>query len=170
MGHHPSADLMYGYDLGGGHSSWKVREYDVDTYRLKLPWLTEDEDGEIDFGDCLDKALLRAHGVPEEVIDPWKHTWYDDDLRREQYAAQRRAWEEIGVGRACYGHENQENALIARGSQITADDDGPTVVGPGLFDSLLMERWDARLRWALHLLGMTPDQDGPQWLLCASYG
>ena len=68
-----------------------------------------------------------------------------------------------------HGNLDEPSFLLAAHVQH-ADWDGPTALDLAELERLRSEQgWAAHLQAALDSLGITPDQDGPQWLLLA-YG
>lgn len=155
MGRSLSAQLVYGYDLGGGEDEWKIRE--VDKYGgLELDWLDDDED---DFAGAAERRLLVAAGFTET----WETKADDDYFKREREAKAR-----LGVGFDWYGvSDYSENVLSAH----TVDVCGAQVVDLAALDTHPDKAtWDAALSTAVAALGITPTQERPGWILCSYYG
>lgn len=60
MGTSTDAKLMYGYDLGDPEGGMKVKEYDEDSYELKVPWAESLHDEDADASDVVDTVLTNA--------------------------------------------------------------------------------------------------------------
>lgn len=163
MGMSAEAHLAYGYDLGTGED-FKAAERD-EYGAPKLPWLPVDEDGACEhdeFGDEVEKQLFASIGFTEQW-EPSKDGYWD----RKKAAEQR-----VGVELTYSGHADYAGwVLIATGSERSVEWSEVMVVEAQELDTRpAQEDWNAKLADALTALGITPTQDGPQWLVFPSYG
>ncbi|WP_030777225.1 hypothetical protein [Streptomyces sp. NRRL S-920] len=143
--------LVYGYDLAGGDAEWKVRE--VGEYgELKLDWLDDEND---DFWTAAEKRLLAAAGFTETDYTA------DGYFKREREA---KGCTGVEIESYCSG-DYPMYLLAAKGSVTTAYRGDCEQV-----DFTVNPEWDAKLRAALEVLGMTPTQERAQWLLCSCWG
>lgn len=144
MGYSPKARLYYGYPLTDGEGEWHIREYDEDERTLKVDWFDEDEHS--------------IWGLPGLV---------EDHLTRRSDV-----FEEIGVSAETYGHHEYPAVLLA----VSESEIGVEWSEFALLDfdelgaKVRLGRWDGRLAHAIELLGITPKQDGPRWMMVADYG
>ena len=152
MGTSTDAILAYGYDLGDPESGWKVQE--ADEYGgLTVDWY--DEGG--DFMDAVEKRLLAAAGFTET---DWQVDGY--------FQRKREALAIFGVKAVSHCHHDYPMYILAAHS-MTAYRESPKTVG--LAELLaLQEDADARLARALEVLGLTPTQESPAWLLASDWG
>jgi hypothetical protein len=157
MGTITKAELSYGYRLFGDEQ-WLVREVhpeDSDDYGLNVDWLTADD--EDDFDGIANRRLLASVGFTE--------TDYQADGYYERlHAAEQR----LGVQLERTGYEAADLLLITR--QL-----GSYVGDVELVDPAVLAAEDAsdagdRLRAALAVLGLTPIQEQPRWLLTCYKG
>lgn len=153
MGVSTNAILLYGYNLGGCEGEWKVRE--TDEYgALVLDWYDWDhEDG---FIGQAENRLLAASGFTET---DWRADGYFDRRREAENA--------LGVEFGFYCSDNcpmyalaTHMTTVSRGNIEQIDPDA-MIRGP------VEHGWDAKLRNALTVLGLTPTQEQAAWLLCS---
>lgn len=158
MGTTIKAELSYGYRLQGGDGEWLVHEVhpeDSDDWGLNLDWLNdEDEDR---FDDAAKRRLLASVGFSE--------TDYNVD---GYFDRQRAAEAQLGVELERSGYEAEDLLLVTKqfGAYLgEAEEIDPVVLaaeaGGGAGE---------RLRNALAVLGLTPLQAEPVWLLTAYRG
>jgi hypothetical protein len=142
------AILAYGYDLGGEGSEWLVRELD-ESSAPSWPWL---EDGE-DFLDLASSQLLTAAGLTES-------DWY----AREGHLVSP-AMGLLGVDFVKHCSQKYPNWVLAA-HVVTVHRGYSALVDFGELDARRVEQdWDIKLARALQLLGITPVQLAPKWLL-----
>jgi hypothetical protein len=156
MGTTIKAELSYGYRLQGGDGEWFVREVhpdDSDLWGLNLDWL-DDEDA---FDDVAEKRLLASVGFTET-------DYTADGYFERQDAAKVR----LGVALERTGWEAGDLLLITK--QIGAYCGEAEPVDPAVLAAEAGSDADARLRSALAVLGLTPVQEQPAWLLTAYRG
>lgn len=157
MGRSLTAKLVYGYDLGGAEDEWKVRE--ANEYGgLTLDWLDEDTDDVI--GDMERRILAVVAGFTE--------TWETSDDGKGFFRRKRAAEATLGVKFGSYGVSDYSAYLL---SAHSVDVRGAEVMDLAALESHPdRPQWDAALTAAIQALGITPMQEKPGWLLCASYG
>jgi hypothetical protein len=156
MGVSTNAMLVYGYDLGSDEG-WKVRETDEDGYTLTVDWY--DEDHEDEFVEQAGNRLLADAGFTET---DWRSDGYFD----------RKAEAERAIGVEFESHCSGDCPMwILAAHTVTAHRGGvkqidltALALDPGRGD------WDAKLRHALTVLGLTPTQEQAAWFLCSYWG
>jgi hypothetical protein len=153
------AELHYGYNLGDpdNGSGWEFAEV-TDEYAETpaLPWWDEDGDS---FGEQAMTQLLTAAGFTET------------DRRADGYHQRRRdAEERLGVEFENTGYEASRALLVAKGTERTAYTSEVTELDPAAMAAAATEAMDGALAEALRVLGITPAQTKPAWLLTCYYG
>lgn len=160
-----SAELRYGYNLGGGEFPWLIEgladEYD--------PWHVSWAGGE-DF-DALDDPLEDANLRLLEMVAGFAEEWKPGDTSYldRRNAAQTR----VGVEMVSYGHHDH------RGYALLIDDRiGPATAAtcsspraldlPALDRQRRAESWGTKLDAALRVLDLKP-ATSRGWLLLVSY-
>lgn len=155
MGQATDAILAYGYDLGG--DGWKLEGLGEYGELPPLPWW-DDED---DFPDAAVRHLLTQ-------IVGFTETWED---RREGYFDRERAAKaELGIVVETYCSESCPMYVLAAHVTTVKRGDAEAVDPLDLAQRPSAEGWDDTLRTALTTLGITPTQEGAQWLLCSYWG
>lgn len=152
--------LAYGYDLGGTEDEWKV-EQAGEYGELELPWYDTEAD-DADFAEAATDTLMAAYGF----TDVWVH-----GADNTAYFANKKAAEEaIGVELDSYCSGDYPMHLMAakvitvsRGSTIEID-------WAALERERVEQDWDGKLAAALSVLGLTPKQASPKWLLASYWG
>lgn len=151
MGTSTNAILAYGYELGGDNDGWKIAE--AGPYgELRLPWLTEDEldNAEFDFAEEVMLRLAREAG---------------HDVK---YTSQ--AEEETGLRVESHCSAECAEWLLAA-KVITAYRGHPKNIDFAALERERVERdWDSKLERACQVLGITPTQGKPRWVLCSYWG
>jgi hypothetical protein len=165
----PEANLAYGYDLGT-YESFKAAErgqYD----QPNLPWFRtenpDDPDADVDgphneFETALYLTLYQA--IP------------DAPAIEDAYDAEAPVKEHFGVALEQSGAEGSFGWILA----VLFDDDGDTRRTVEWADALPLDLdelaalpaaggWDDRLSQVLAVLGITPLQDRPRWLVFPTY-
>lgn len=158
MGMHVSAKLIYGYHLKNDDQGWLVREVHdegSDEYGLKLDWLGEDDD----FQSKAEDLLLAAAGFEDVGYDEDPDGW-----RTRSKEARARVAAVFVIG----GYQYSDLFLAA--DQHRADIGETTEIDPANLLASAGDAADEELRSALELLGLTPVQEKPAWLLTACYG
>jgi hypothetical protein len=157
MGTTIKAELSYGYRLQGGDGEWLVREVhpdDSDEWGLNLGWFNEDEDN---FDEAAGRRLLASVGFTET------------DYTVDGYFDRRDAAEALlGVALERTGWEANDLLLVTK--QISAYLGDAETIDPAVLVAEAGGDADARLRSALAVLGLTPTQEQPAWLLTAYRG
>jgi hypothetical protein len=155
MGSTARACLAYGYDLD---TSEDFRAAQVDEYGAPdLPWYDDeeqdDDEGERGFVEQLFNHLYSQ--IPNPVPAEY-------DFRRQQVAE---GYYGITVESSGYC-ENPGDLLVAKGSErdVAWAEAMPLDVTE-LECRPVEEGWDAKLDAALTVLGITPTQPAPQWLV-----
>jgi hypothetical protein len=157
MGVSTSAKLIYGYRLKTD-DEWLVREKhdeNSDLWGLKLDWLDDDDD----FQDKAEDRLLAAVGFEDSGYDTDPDGWR---------ARRRAARQQVGVEFEYGGYELGDLLLAAK--TYTIDLGEAKTIDPAELVTASGEKANTKLRWALEVLGLTPTQDGPAWLLTPCRG
>ena len=150
MGISSDGILAYGFDLGSEESPL-VKEFDEDEYRLQVDWYNDGDDDEEGFQYAALKRLLDANGLPDD----------------NPYSRERVVKDKLGVEMVVYCTFDipswvlaAKHYTVSRGSVqvLTAED---LTVDP---------TWEPKLRSALEALGLTPEQEKPEWLLVSLMG
>jgi hypothetical protein len=160
MGMTIQAELHYGYDLGDNENGngWAFAEtsgeYDE---TIALPWFDEGGDS---LGEQAMDQLRKAAGFIET---DWRadSTYFD---RRRELDAQ------LGVEFQNTGYEGARTLLVAKGIEITAYTSEVELIDPALLAAGATDAMDQALANALQVLGITPKQEKPAWLLTCYYG
>lgn len=163
MGVRTDGILAYGYDLGG-EDEWKVRE--ADEYGGLIPgtggWVPDPEaEEDCDLISLAERQMLDASGFTETY----------EDGREGYFGREREAKEALGVEFEAYCSDEYSQYLLAA-KVLTAgrgDVKDVSALMAGADEATLRE-WDGKLRRALEVLGLTPVQDKPKWLLCSYWG
>lgn len=169
MGASSNGILAYGYDLGGGHEAWKVRE--VDQYgSLRTDWYnpdaalarfgddeedTDDGDEELTAFEALIKVLYDA--IPD-LQDPGP---YPD--REEQVA---RHYEVAFVAHGDGYNFPQKRILAAYHVAPEYGESEPLDLAE-LQARAVVDDWDGKIAKVLETAGLHPVTDRPTWLLAA---
>ncbi|RCG31930.1 hypothetical protein DQ384_05140 [Sphaerisporangium album] len=140
----PHAVLAYGYNLGG--SSWNIAEKD-EYGSPAVPWYNPDHG---DFIRQAEAVLLAAAGVE---ADPWD--------RDEQLKAH------FGLKFERYVSWDDAEYMLAAHVISTDWEKTEELDLAALITQAAGEGWDDKLRAAVGVLGITPEQEQPQWVLCA---
>jgi hypothetical protein len=158
----PSAFLAYGYDLGSGES-WKFRETDEYGYLdpARIAWYDDDDDAS-DFIEQAGRRLLAEIAGFTETWDTWSG---DGNFFTAESAAKGR----LGVVFETYSYGEYPMHVLAAKVIDVGDDTALAVDLAELVAHPDRPQWDAALFDAVKVLGITPEQDKPSWLLCAYY-
>lgn len=154
------AVLAYGYDLG---NSDRAAIEEIDEYgTINLPWLRRDEDG----------------WAIEDLPTACNRKLYDAIPGRDKGEHQEDSWDQAEHVKNYYGVKILEHGWLAEGDtasyaliashKITLGGDADPV---DLRERLKLQEdkdFDGRLRKALDVLGLTPKQAKPSWLLMAT--
>ncbi len=159
MGITVKAELHYGYNLGDSETDgWQFAEVSDEEYNgtPTMPWWDEDGDG---LAGQAEKVLLAAVGFTET---DWSADGYFD--------RQREAKARLGVAFEITGYEGGRTLIVASGTERTAYSSEATEIDPAVLASTTTDAMDRQLADALRILGITPKQDKPAWLLTCYYG
>ncbi len=162
MGRSSDAILAYGYDLGGGDEEWKIHQ--TDEYGSIRPdqftWYDEDdEDGSVEFIEQAENRLLVASGFTET---DWEVDGY--------FARKREAKERLGVKFRTYCSGEDSMYVLAAKVITVSWGDSELLDLPALMSEPAENGWDEKLRAAIEVLGITPKQEQPGWVLCSYWG
>lgn len=157
----PNAKLVYGYELGDPVEGMEVRERD-DEGGLKTAWYDwEDDPDEVirDFPPVMTRVLYESiPGVPVDVDD-----WDRRETVREQ----------LGVWFEAHGNDGTTRWLLV--AEVHDVDCGERkAIRPEALRRRPADMRDSvdgrQLAHALTVLGLTPLQPRPEWLLVAEAG
>jgi hypothetical protein len=153
MGVSSDGILVFGYNLGGDEGGWQIEE--ADEYgEFELEWV--DEDG--DFSEGAEAKLLAVAGFTET---DWKVPGYFDRKREAQAR--------VAVALESYCSGDYPMWLLAA-HKVVARGDVKVVDFAALEALRAGQDWEGKLRAALAVLGITPKQDSPKWLLASYMG
>lgn len=159
MGVSTNGVLAYGYDLGGGEAEWKIEglgEYEP----WEPDWLDRGEDdADDDIVTAAGEHLMRSAGFTET---DWRAEGYF-----EREAAAKAA---VGVEFKSYCSVDYPIwALVTHAITCRRGDAIP--IDFAALEALRVEQgWDEKLQHALAVLGITPTQEKPCWLLLSYMG
>jgi hypothetical protein len=157
MGTYASGILVYGVDLGGGDGEFLVAE--TDAYgALTVPWYVETDEDD-NFVEHIEETLLSAHNFPEEHFPGADH--------QEHVGAAKAA---MGVHVAYCGQDTYTTYLLVTYEEAASGAGVVSVDFAELEQRRVREDWDGKLAHALELLGLTPNDPQPKWLLTSYYG
>lgn len=166
MGVSTDAYLVYGYHLGSDEGGWLLREAEGKYGELRLDWLPdpdeerdEDEDDDSGFATLAMNRLVQAAGFTET---DWQVDGY--------FARRREAEKRLGV--EFVSHCSSEYPMWILGTRLYDASRGQVVeVDPmALANHQDLDTWNEKLTQALQVLGITPLQEQPRWLLCSYWG
>lgn len=126
-------------------------------------------------GMCASATLVYGYdfGLLDDLPDdpPWFSEYDPDRDLAEQAMDQIKAASVTGVDFDFSGHADYPGyVLYAEGSRRSVEWAQTMALDPALIAAPQPE-WDARLNAALVVLdGLTPNRDGPRWLVFPSYG
>lgn len=159
MGSSADGELMYGYELDG-YSEWAIEETG-EFGELEVDWFQDDDAADRDdFVEACQRRLLASAGVhipedPDEYVDFNK-------LVKEHF------------GVKFYYHGNAEcsatSCLLGTYRAYAYGYGTETLDLPDLAAAPERDGWDEKLRHACEVLGITPKQAKPAWILTSSYG
>ena len=154
MGNSADGILAYGFNLGGDEG-WEIAE--AGEYDEWTPdWYDEDEE---DLISDAEKHLLRAAGFDE--------TDYKAD---GYYDRKREAGARVGVELVTYCSFDYPIYALAAHTVTVYQGHVTEVDWAELERQRVSEGWDAKLTAALAVLGATPKQERPKWLLLSRWG
>jgi len=157
MGISSDGILAYGYDLGGDDGEWKIEE--AGEYGEWTPsWLGEDEDEEGPV-EAAELALLAAAGFTETDYEVAGYF----DRKREAEAR-------VGVEMTSYCSGDYPMYVLSAHAITVGRGSVKEIDFAALEVARVEQEWDAKLTAALGVLGMTPKQATPKWLLVSYMG
>jgi hypothetical protein len=148
--------LVYGYDLGS-IEEWKVNQVD-DIGELSVPWYQPDTD---DFSEVLCQHLLTftPPGRPGGGGDA--------DAGADGGAGETEVMARCGIELVLHCSLAVPRYVLSAKTITAARGELVTVDVAALAVERRREDWDGRLLRALDVLGLTPLQPRPVWLLCS---
>lgn len=155
MGTSTDAILAYGYNLG----EWdKIQE--TDRFGTPdLPWMDDDSDD--DYESQAMRSLLNASGFTET----WETRTGDGYFAREEAATTA-----LGVQLETYCSDNAPMHILAAKVVTVARGDCQVLDLPALMAEPVDQGWDDKLHRACEVLGITPTQERPGWVLVSYWG
>lgn len=165
MGQSTNGVLAYGYDLGSDEE-WKVREAQQGPGNkygyLKTSWYdaeAADEDDSEESEDLIDKMQRRLYdSIPG--LPPVESGWECGDPVKEH----------LGVWFEAYCSGDYAMWMLVT-SETTVYRGDTKVIDPAeMLADPGRNRWDEKLAHALSVLGLTPLQEKPAWLLASYWG
>lgn len=158
MGTSTNAILAYGYDLGGGDDEWRVAQVDDDGFP-QVDWIDADAEDDVDFPEAAIDHLRVAAGFTET---DWRADGYFD--------RQKAIDEQIGVEFETYCSADYSSYLLAAKAITVRRGDCKILDLAALQAEVETNGYDAKLRAACEVLGITPTQEKPSWLLVSYWG
>jgi hypothetical protein len=146
--------LVYGYHLGGGDSEWLINEVDEYGAPLPLAWLPD-----YDLPELAMDHLLAAAGFTET---DYKAAGFFD---RKQTAE-----DQVGVKFESHCSGDYPMWILAAKTYTASRGDADPLDLAELAQDPERNGWDEKLRHACEVLGITPKQERPCWLLCSYWG
>ena len=153
MGQSTNGMLVYGYDLGGDEDGWQIAEENIAAF---LEW------GSGEDGDLVEKGkvrLLASVGFTET-------DWRADGYHERKKAAEER----LGVEFESYCSGDYPMWLLAAHTVTVYRGDCKEIDFAALEKARTEGDWDAKLAHAIQVLGITPTQEKPGWLLVSYWG
>lgn len=152
----PKAMLVYGFALGR-RGEWQLEEAPANEYserpELECSWYSDHEVGG-HFDDLLYEQLYNAMPTDLKQEDT---SWKQERAAKQHY----------GVGLHFHGSENGLGRIL--GTRVISVEWGETwVVAPA---ELAKQNWEdaPKLKRAIEILGITPTQGEPGWILASLY-
>jgi hypothetical protein len=146
--------LAYGYNLGG-NEGWRVKE--VDKYGdLTVPWYG---DGDNDLEGPAEKVLFASIGFAET----WE-TRVDDNYSVRLELAKKL----VGVEIKTYYSVKHPMFILATKAIKVYEGFVKQLDLKDMTCCPIAGEWDDKLLTALQVLGLTPEQESPGWLLSSS--
>lgn len=155
MGRSAKGLFVYGFDLGGDETGWKVQG--AGEYGQWTPsWLNseDDDEGRENIETAIEDRLVVTLGGFTET--DWRTEGHFDRRRAAQAA--------MGVELRRYSSSDYPLFFLAAFAEASYDD--PEVLDPAqLLTRCVMEDWDGKLLAACEALGIVPLQEKPQWFV-----
>lgn len=149
MGTSTNGILVYGFNLGGGDSEWEIAE--AGEYGSWEPeWHTGDDD-----------VITAAETKLKESVGFTETDWRVDGYFEREREAEKR----VGVEFKSYCSGEYAMWTLAATSITAYRGDAIEVDFAALEQQRIDEDWDAKLKRACEVLGVTPKQGQPKWLL-----
>ncbi|GAA3417647.1 hypothetical protein [Streptosporangium vulgare] len=156
MGQSTNAVLAYGYDLGRDED-WKMLEIDEDG--VPTPSWYDDDNDEDDFVEQAKNHLLANAGFAEA-------DWDAEDWSERHDAATAR----VDVEFKTYCHGEYPMYVLATKAITVRRGYSKVLDLAALAADPIEHGWDDKLTAALTVLGITPKQEKPGWVLCSYWG
>lgn len=159
MGQSTNGMLVYGYNLGDPDGGWEIEEADQDGMWAPA-WASKDDEGYCE--DVIDDAgplLLASVGFTETDYS------VDGYFDRKQEAEAR-----LGVEFDSYCSGDYPMWVLAAHVTTAYRGDCKEIDFAALEKARTEGDWDAKLAHAIHVLGITPKQATPGWLLVSYWG
>jgi hypothetical protein len=165
MGQSTNAVLAYGYDLGGDEGEWKIRETDeyggIDASNAStLAWYDDESDD-----GFIEQAQRRLLAEIAGFTETWETRQDDDYFKREREAESR-----LGVEFESYCSGDYPMYVLATKVITVYRGDSKVLDLPALMAEPAEHGWDDKLRQACEVLGVTPKQERPGWVLVSYWG
>lgn len=154
MGVSTNGILAYGFDLGGGDGDWKIQE--AGEYG---EWTPEWANGEDTTVTCAEAKLLESVGFTET---DWRADGY--------FNRQRNAEARVGVEFKSHCSDSCKMYVLAACTVTAHRGSAQEIDFAALEQQRLAEDWDGKLKRACEVLGITPNQSEPKWLLVSYWG
>lgn len=159
MGQSTNAMLNYGYSFGGGDSAWEIAE--TGEYgELAVDWFNDEgEDESDDEGGFIEQAFKRLYEAIPDAPEV-RYDWEREDLVKKHYGV----WFESH----CSGDYPMWMLTTYETTAYRGDCD--VIDWRTLDEQRQREDWDGKLARAIEVLGVTPKQAQPAWLLASYWG
>lgn len=151
--------LTYGIKLGSSEDGWAIAE--VDEWGQWEPDWYNEEDDEAEEGliEAASQKLLAANGFAEDFAVS------DGYFERKRQAEAR-----VGIDFKLYCHFEYPMYVLSAHSITANRGDAIEIDWAALEQRRVAEDWDGKLRAACEVLGITPTQEQPKWLLVSLMG
>lgn len=159
MGQSTNGMLVYGYDLGS-EEEWKIREAGEYGELPELPWFDPDNEDGDGFQESAERHLLAQ--LADFTETDWRADGYFD--------RERAAKEQLGVEFDTYCSGEYPMYLLATKVITVYRGDVEEIDMEALAVEPEMNGWDEKLNAAVQVLGITPTQGKPKWMLCSYWG
>lgn len=157
MGQSTNGILAYGYDLGGSEK-WKVAEWDPKEWDLKTDWYDADKVDE--YGDPAGVIEQAARHMFAAAGEPLPSGYFDADHAPKAT---------FGVEFTDYCSCEYQMWILSAHDIVVYRGDTEAIDFAALTEQAKAEDWDGKLRKAVELLGLTPNDPQPRWLLASMF-